>query len=310
MRLGANAQNRHIFDTFRELGLVHRGRVGFHLITFFLELSLGIGVDVFQEQDFDSVFGIRDSGVHFVQVKKFVERWSDVVSHGQHRVARHVFGVGVKFIGQPGRPDFVVVVAVANHVHVAAQVEQPHHLGLAIVGREHVVVVETGNVVLVIKREGVGKHVIGTDPVIFHNGYDKLPEAVRDHVDAVGVGGEERPVVLKRARNTVAQAVNQHGQVGAMGRQQSQATLERLTERDIAFHAGVGDALHFFQNLVVVGLVGQSNFAEHVQCLHLGKGAVEVEDKVWVVCFHAKVPTDQCGLDRLVSDKGNDCSGN
>ncbi len=90
---------------------------------------------------------------------------------GEQESARalHVFGVGVKTVGEAGLPDFVIRPAVAEDVHVAGEFEGAQEGNFTPVVRERVCRIEADNGAAGIVSKRIGEDVFRRNTEFRHH---------------------------------------------------------------------------------------------------------------------------------------------
>ena len=121
----------------------------------------------------------------------------------------HVFGKGVKFIGQSRCLNFVVGVAIANDINVSIQVDVTDGFRLAIIFGKGVFSVEIDDFSAHIVNQVIGEYIFLLNSVFGHNGDDKILEAIRNDKDISCIIFQPILVPLKGFGNFLLQDYDQ-----------------------------------------------------------------------------------------------------
>ena len=123
--------------------------------------------------------------------------------------AAYIFCKGIEFIGQSRCLNFVVGIAIANHINVSIQVDVTDGFRLAIVFGQGVFPIEIDNFSASIVNQVIGEYILLLNSILGHDGDDEILEAIGNNKHIGSIIFQPIPVPLKGFGNLLLQNYNQ-----------------------------------------------------------------------------------------------------
>ena len=168
--------------------------------------------------------------------------------------AAYIFGKGIEFIGQSRRLNFVVGVAIANHINVSIQVDVTDGFRLAIIFRKGVFPIEIDDFSAPIVNQVIGEYILLLNSVFGHDGDDEILEPIGNDKDIGSIIFQPIPVPLKGFGNLLLQDYDQLRYLGFGGLKNIESLFQTFSKSKASIHAFVSDILDGLQFFLLSGI--------------------------------------------------------